>query len=94
MPHSVSAARSMRNSARRNLFNKSVKSICATQVKKVNSAIASGSRAEAEKALVIATQKMQKATKRNIIHKNTVSRKISRLARKVAAMQTNAAAEK
>jgi small subunit ribosomal protein S20 len=83
----------MRKSRARRDFNRSIRTICGNQVKKVRAAIETGKKVEAEEALIIATRKLQKATKRNILHKNAVSRKISRLAKKVAAMKPQAATQ-
>ncbi len=59
--------------------NKAVKSKIKTLVKKVEAAITSGDKAEAEAALKVATSEISKAASKGIFHKNTASRKISRL---------------
>ncbi len=59
--------------------NKAAKSKVKTYVKKVEAAIASGDKAAAQAALVAATSEISKATSKGIYHKNTASRKISRL---------------
>ena len=64
-----------RNAAR----NKSVKSRVKTYVKKVDAAIEAGDKAAAQAALHDATVELAKAASKGVMHKNTVSRKISRL---------------
>ena len=59
--------------------NKAIKSKVKTLVKKVDAAIAEGNKAEAEAALLVATSEISKAASKGIYHKNTASRKISRL---------------
>ena len=48
-------------------------------VKNVESAIASGDKAAAEAQLKVAISEISKAASKGIFHKNTASRKISRL---------------
>ena len=66
--------------------NKSVRSRIKTAVKKVEVAIEAGDKAAATEALRAAVSELDKATKKGIYHKNTVSRKISRLAAAVNKM--------
>ena len=61
------------------LRNKSMKSKIKTLVKKVEAAIEAGNKAEAEEALKVAISEISKAANKGIYHKNTASRKISRL---------------
>lgn len=66
--------------------NKAVKSKVKTYVKKVDAAIASGDKAAAEAAFKAAEVELTKAATKGVLHKNTVSRKIGRLAKAVNAM--------
>lgn len=59
--------------------NKAIKSKVKTYIKKVYAAIESGDKAAAQAALIEATSEIDKATSKGIFHKNTASRKISRL---------------
>lgn len=61
------------------LRNKSMKSKIKTLVKKVEAATLAGDKAEAEKALQVAIKEISRAASKGIYHKNTASRKISRL---------------
>lgn len=60
--------------------NKSVKSGVKTAIKKVYAAIETGDKEAAKSALTSATSALDKAAKKGVYHKNTSSRKISRLA--------------
>ena len=66
--------------------NKAIKSGVKTSIKKVYAAIESGDKAAAQKALVEATATMDKATSKGVYHKNTTSRKVSRLSKAVNQM--------
>ena len=66
--------------------NKAIRSKVKTYVKKVYSAIEAGDKAAANEALVAATSELDKACSKGVYHKNTVSRKISRLAAAVNKM--------
>lgn len=61
------------------LRNKMIKSKIKTLVKNVESAIESGNKADAEAKLKVAISEISKAASKGIFHKNTASRKISRL---------------
>ncbi len=66
--------------------NKAIKSRVKTYIKKVEAAVASGDQSAAQAALLAATSEIDKATSKGIFHKNTASRKISRLANSVNKM--------
>lgn len=66
--------------------NKAIKSRVKTYVKKVDSAIAAGDKELAKEALKAAVIELTKASSKGVYHKNTVSRKISRLSKAVNAM--------
>ena len=59
--------------------NKAIKSKVKTYVKKVDAAIESGDKAAAKAALLAATSEIDKAAKKGVYHKNTASRKVSRM---------------
>ncbi len=59
--------------------NKAIKSAVKTSIKKVNSAIEAGDKEAAKAALLDATSTIDKATSKGVYHKNTSSRKVSRL---------------
>ncbi len=63
--------------------NKAIRSKVKTAIKKVDAAVAASDKAAAQTALVAATTEIDKATSKGVYHKNTASRKVSRLARAV-----------
>lgn len=66
--------------------NKSIKSGVKTAVKKVVAAVEAGDKAAAGEALLAATSAIDKAATKGVYHKNTASRKISRLSKTVNQM--------
>lgn len=66
--------------------NKAIKSGVKTAVKKVTTAIESNDKAAAAEALLNATATIDKACTKGVYHKNTASRKVSRLAQAVNKM--------
>ena len=66
--------------------NKAIKSGVKTAIKKVYAVIATGDKEAAKAALVEATATIDKATSKGVYHKNTSSRKVSRLAKSVNEM--------
>ncbi|RME74499.1 MAG: 30S ribosomal protein S20 [Planctomycetota bacterium] len=83
MAHSKSAKKRIRQNEKRRLHNKALRSAAKTAIKKVMSAIEEGNLEEAKKLLPYAQKKIDKACKRNVIHKNNGARKKSRLYRLV-----------
>lgn len=61
--------------------NKAIKSGVKTAVKKVEAAVAANDKVAAASALLNATSVIDKATTKGVYHKNTASRKVSRLAK-------------
>ncbi len=66
--------------------NKAIKSRVKTYVKKVYAAVDANDKAAAEAALKDATVELDKATSKGIFHKNTTSRKVSRMTKMVNKM--------
>ena len=66
--------------------NKAIRAKVKTYVKKVEAAITAGDKAAAQAALLAATSEIDKATTKGVFHKNTASRKVSRLSKAVNAM--------
>ncbi|MCR5501538.1 MAG: 30S ribosomal protein S20 [Lachnospiraceae bacterium] len=63
--------------------NKAIRSGVKTSVKKVRAAVEAGDKAAASEALLKATAQIDKACTKGVYHKNTASRKVSRLAQAV-----------
>lgn len=66
--------------------NKEIKSGVKTAVKKVDAAIAANNKEEALSELTNATSVIEKAASKGVLHKNTASRKVSRLSKAVNGM--------
>ena len=66
--------------------NKAVKSAVKTAVKKVRAAIDTQDKETAKAALLAATTAIDKAATKGVYHKNTASRKVSRLSKAVNEM--------
>ncbi len=79
MPQIKSAFKRLKQDKKKHERNKSRVSEMRTASKGVTVSIASGNKEEAEKGVRALESKMDKAAKRNLIKKNSVSRKISRL---------------
>lgn len=67
--------------------NRSIQSALKTHVKKVLRAVETNEGEQAEEAFKKTTQYITKAASKGVIHRNTASRKISRLAHKVNTLQ-------
>ena len=81
-----SAKKRVEVSKKRYEKNKAIKSSVKTAMKKVDAAVAAGDKAAAQAALLNATSVIDKAATKGVYHKNNASRKVSRLAKAVAAM--------
>ena len=86
MANTSSAKKMVRKIARRTSVNKARRSRVRTYVKKVETAIEAGDQSAARQALATAESEMMRAVGKGVLHKNTGSRKISRLSARVKAM--------
>jgi small subunit ribosomal protein S20 len=80
MPNTKSAARRVRNSARKNLQNRSVKSKLRRLEKEFRTAVTAGKKDEAAKLLPGVHSAFDKAVKTGAVPRPTANRKKSRLA--------------
>ncbi|MDI9348825.1 MAG: 30S ribosomal protein S20 [Candidatus Symbiobacter sp.] len=80
MANTASARKRIRQAARRTLVNHSRLSRIRTFVKKVEAAIETGKKSEAEAALKAAMPELHRGAAKGYLHKNTTARKLSRLA--------------
>ena len=87
MANTKSAKKATRVAARRTAVNKNRISRIRTQVRKVEEAIAAGNQAEAQAALKAAQPELMRGAQKGVLHKNTASRKVSRLAARVKALK-------
>ena len=83
MANTTSAKKATRKIARRTAVNKARRSRVRTYVRKVEEAIAAGDKTAAEAALKAAQPELQRAATKGVMHRNTASRKVSRLANRV-----------
>ena len=81
-----SAEKRIRQTEKRTAINRARKSRVRTFVKKVETAIAGGSKEAAQAALKEAQPELHRAATKGVMHKNTVSRKLSRLALRINAL--------
>jgi small subunit ribosomal protein S20 len=86
----VSALKRARQSEKRRLRNKMVKSGIKTHAKKIIEAVEEKNPEKARQALTAAVPAIQRAALKKVLHKKTASRKISRLAKKTNALQVPA----
>ena len=86
MPHHKSAEKRLRQTEKRTVINRARMSRVRTFVKKVETAIETGDRAAAQSALQLAQPELHRATTKGVMHKNTVARKLSRLAARINAL--------
>ncbi len=82
-----SAEKRIRQTAKRTAINRARKSRVRTFVKTVETAIAAGDQEAARAALRVAQPELHRATTKGVLHKNTVARKLSRLAHRINALQ-------
>ena len=86
MPHHQSAEKRLRQTEKRTAINRARMSRVRTFVKKVETAIETGDKAEAQSAFQLAQPELHRATTKGVMHKNTVARKLSRLAARINAL--------
>lgn len=82
MPNLKNAKKALRQAQKRTERNLLVKTAYKKAVKEVQKAVEAGS-PDASEQLRLAQKKLDKAAKRGILKKNTASRKLSRLSKKV-----------
>ena len=86
MANTTSAKKATRKIAARTAVNKSRRSRVRNFIRKVEEAIASGDQAQAAAALKAAQPELMRAATKGVLHSNTASRKVSRLANRVKTM--------
>lgn len=86
MANTPSAKKAARKIAARTLVNRDRRSRVRSFIRKVEEAITGGDQTVAQTALRNAQPELMRAATKGIIHKNTVSRKVSRLAARVNKM--------
>jgi small subunit ribosomal protein S20 len=84
MPNSKSAAKRMRQGAKRRMHNRVAKKVIKTVTKKAMAEMASSNLESAAAVLKAASSKIDKAGARRVLHPNTAARRKSKLARAYA----------
>ena len=86
MANSPGSKKRARQTERRTEVNKSRKSRIRSYIRKVEEAISGGDQSVAQNALKAAQPELMRGVTKGLVHKNTASRKMSRLAGRVKAM--------
>jgi small subunit ribosomal protein S20 len=86
MANTPQAKKRIRRNNKRAEINHSRVSRIRTTIKAVETALATGKKGDAAEALKLAQPELFRGVARGVIHKNTASRKFSRLAKRVAAL--------
>lgn len=86
MPNIKSSVRSVKTDAERRAKNAPIKAALRNASRKVVALTEAGAKEDAQATLATASSLIDKAARKNIIHKNAAARKKSRLAKKINAM--------
>lgn len=84
MANTRSAEKRNRQSQKRRARNQGVRTRVKSAVKKVRETLERGELAAAEEAFKVAARVIDQASSKGVVHRNTASRKIGRLAKAVA----------
>ena len=83
MPHSKSSQKQVHVAERRRLRNKSIRSLCKTNVTKAERLIFSGELDSARAAVVVAISSLDKAAEKGVLDPNNAARRKARLMKKL-----------
>lgn len=86
MANTSSAKKATRKIDRRTAINKNRRSRVRTFLRKVEEALLTGDKAAAQAAFSAAQPELMRAASKGVLHRNTASRKVSRLAQRVKAL--------
>jgi small subunit ribosomal protein S20 len=87
MANTPQAKKRIRRNARRTDINRARVSRIRTFVKQVEAAIEAGDQEQARAAMQKVQPELARGVSKGVVHKNTAARKISRLTKRVAALQ-------
>ena len=88
MANTPGAKKAIRKIQRRTEVNKGRRSRVRTYLRKFDEAIAAGDRGAAQSAFTEAQSELMRAVSKGVVHKNTGSRKVSRLAAQLRKLGT------
>jgi len=83
MPNIKSAIKDLRQNTKRKVLNTRIKKKFRSAVKKTRELIASGKKEKAQESMINTMKQLDKAAKKNVIHRNTAARNKSRLAKAI-----------
>ena len=86
MAHHKSAKKAIRQTERRTVINRARLSRVRNFIKKVETAIAGGDKKGAAEALKAAQPEMHRGVRTGVLHRNTASRKLSRLSARIKSL--------
>jgi small subunit ribosomal protein S20 len=92
LPNIKSAQKRVRVTERKRLRNKSVRTMCKTNITKAERLIFLGDTAAAQEAVAVAITSLDKAVEKGIIHANNAARRKSRLVKKFNELQAQSPA--
>lgn len=84
MANTTSARKAARKIARRTVVNKARRSQVRSALRKVEEAIAAGDRNKALTAMKDAETQLMRSARKGQVHRNTASRKVSRLTKQIS----------
>lgn len=90
MAHTKGAEKRYRQSQKRRVRNRAVKSAVKTQVKSLDAIVAEGTPEQAKETYRVTVKKLDQAAAKGILHPNTVARRKSRLAKAINARSKTA----
>ena len=88
MANTKSAIKQMRQSEKRRIRNRVVRTRARTSVKNAKETIAAGDKAVAAEVVREALSQLDRAAQKGVIHRNNASRRKSRLMKRLNALQT------
>ena len=86
MPSHISAEKRVRKTAKRTSVNKNRRTQVRSAVRKVEEALAAGDKKAAIAAFKAGERAIMKGVSKGVVHKNSGSRKVSRLAKRLKAL--------
>ena len=91
MANTSSAKKAVRKLERRTRINRMRRSVMRTQIRKFEEAIAAGDATAAATVLTATESVVMRSVQKGVIHKNTASRTVSRLTKRVKALSQQSA---
>ena len=93
MPRSKSSQKQVRVTVRRRAGNKSIRSLCKTNITKAERLIFLGELEAAKETVVTAIRSLDKAAEKGVVHPNNAARRKARLMKKLNQAQALSSAE-